>query len=189
MNDQQPIVYCWRYENQSVCKIGKSLFNKFYDICLKPAQRNSILDIEVLGICLCDSIADRDKLEVHLLNERFDRVRSDREFVHYNSKVRDWIQQECLENSLTVEFFQRLDNEYKPKHRRRSRESQRKKRWEKYLKTRARNLYCKWAAKPESPLCIGGPALARAIVAEDLAEHGVEASLIQEWLDDLESTC
>ena len=185
MKDKQYIVYCWRYENQSVCKVGGSLFDKFYDNCLKLALRFSILDIEILGICLCNSKAERDNLESQLLNEQFDRVRSDREFVFYNEKVKDWIQSDCLKSIWTVEFFKNLDNGNKPKHRERNREYQREKRKDKALKARAQSLYREWIVK-ESPLSIGGPAVARDLVAEDLADQGVGAFRIQEILDELE---
>lgn len=187
MKDKQPILYCWRYENQHICKIGRSLFNKFYDIVLKPAMRFSVLDIEILGICGCGSKTERNKLEKHLLNEQFDRVRPDREFVYLNNKVWNWIQYNCVDKVWTVKFFQGLDNEYKEKYRKRNREDQRQKRWEETLKTRARNIYREWAAKPKSPLCIGGAIVARAIVEEDLAAQGVKASVIPEWLDELEN--
>ena len=182
---RQYIVYCWRYENKLSCKIGRSIFDKFYDSVLKPAMRFSTLDIEILGICMCDSKTERDKLEKHLLNKQFDRVRSDREFVYYNTKVRDWIEHDCFKENWTVKFFQELDNEYKQKHRKRSREYQREKRQEETLKARAQNIYRKWSV--ESPLTVGGSAVARAMVAEDLTAQGVEESAIQEWLEELEN--
>ena len=135
-------------------------------------MRFSVLDIEILGIYLCDSTAERNRLEKHLLSERFDRVRPDREFVHLNNTVWDWIQHNCADKIWTVDFFQKLDNEYKEKHRRRNREYQRKRRREKDLKTRAGNIYKEWAVEPESPLCIGGPALARVLVTEGLSGAG-----------------
>ena len=189
MKNEQPMVYCWRYEHQSICKIGITSFEKFYDNVLRQAMRFSVLDIEILGICLCDSKIERDTLEKHLLNKRFDRVRPDREFVHLNSKVWNWIQHNCPNKIWTVDFFQRLDNEYKEKHRKRSREYQRKRRRETDIKTRSGNIYREWVTVPESSLQIGGPALARVLVAEDLAAQGVEESIIQEWLDELENTC
>ena len=189
MKDEQPIVYCWRYEHQSICKIGRTFFEKFYDSVLKQAMRFSVFDIEILGICRCNSKTERDRLEKHLLNKQFDRVRSDREFVHLNNKVWDWIQDNCHNEIWTVEFFQGLDNEYQEKHRKRNREYQRKRRRETDLKTRAGNIYRKWVAEPESSLQVGGPALARALVADDLAAQGVEETIIQKWLDELENTC
>ena len=188
MKEKQPIVYCWRYENQHICKIGSSLFNKFYDIVLKPAMRFSVLDIEILGICGCDSKTERNKLEKYLLNEQFDRVRPDREFVHLNNKVWNWIKYNCVGKVWTVEFFHGLDNEYKEKHRKRNREYQRQKRQEETLKTRARNIYREWAAKPKSPLCVGGPMFARSIVADDLTAQGVDEPTIQKWLDEFENS-
>lgn len=193
MEHNSPIVYCWRYkdqpfyEDQPICKIGKSIFDKFYDSCIKPALRFSVFDIEILGICLCDSKQARDKLESDLLNERFDKVRPDREFVYLNSKVRNWIKSDCLRGVWTVDFFQKLNNEYKEKHRERNREYQREKREEKNLKTRAENIYNQYSTEPASGLSIGGPTLARMLVTEDLEQQGVEASVIKEWLDELES--
>ena len=136
---------------------------------------------------MCDSKTERDKLEKCLLNEQLDRVRPDREFVFYNTKVRDWIERDCVRQDWTVEFFKKLNNEYKEKHRERNREYQRKKRNEETLKTRAQNIYRKWL--PESPLTIGGPAVARIMVKEDLEAQGMEEGTIQQWLDELENNC
>ena len=187
MEDKQYIVYCWRFENELFCKIGGSIFDKFYDSVLKLAMRFSILNIEILGICMCDSKTERDKLEKYLLNEQLDRVRSDREFVYYNTRVRDWIERDCVKQDWTVEFFKELNNEYKEKGRESSKEYQRKKTNEETLKTRAQNIYCKWLS--ESPLTIGGPAAARIMVKEDLEAQGVEEATIQQWLDELENNC
>lgn len=190
MKNKQPIVYCWRYENQPFCKIGKSFLEIVWNGRLKYAQSVNVLDIEVLGICRCDSELERDKLEKHLLNERFDKAHPDRrELVYFNSKVRNWIQHNYVENDWTIEALKEIDNPYAEKNRVRERERQRRKRREEDLKTRARNMYRKYAVEPKSPLCIGGPALARVLVAEDLATHGIEESTIQEWLDELENTC
>lgn len=186
MEDNTNIIYCWRYEDQLIAKIGASIFNKFYDNSIKPALRFSVLDIEILGICLCGSKQTCRELEGHLLNERFDRVRSDREFVYLNNEVHDWINHNCLERNWTVDFFRGLDNEYKEDHRERNREYQREKRQEETLKTRARNMYNEYSEEPKSGLVIGGPVLARVVVAEDLERHGVEASRIDEWLTEIE---
>ena len=182
--NKNPIVYCWRYENQPICKIGVSSFHKFYDNAIKPALRFSVLDIQILGICLCNSIPECYRLEKHLLDERFDRVHPSREFVHLNRKVWDWIHHGCVPKTWTVEFFKKLDNDYRTKHRERSREYQREKRSKKALKTRARNMYREWALKPLSPLTIAGPTAARVIVTEELENLGVEPLLIKEWLDE-----
>ena len=48
MKDKQYIVYCWRFEHERFCKIGRSIFDKFYDSVLKPAMRFSILNIEIV---------------------------------------------------------------------------------------------------------------------------------------------
>lgn len=82
----------------------------------------------------------------------------------------------------------KIDNPYAPKHRVRERKRQRRKRSEEILKTRAQNIYHEWSEKPESPLTVGGPAVARAMVAEDLEAQGVEDSIIQKWLDELENS-
>lgn len=101
MKNKQPIVYCWRYENQPFCKIGKSFLEIVWNSRLKYAQSVNVLDIEVLGICRCDSELERDKLEKHLLNERFDKAHPDRrELVYFNSKVRNWIQHNYVENNI-----------------------------------------------------------------------------------------
>ena len=186
LEDNVYIVYCWRYEHQSICKIGKSIFSKFYDNSIKPALRFSVLDIEILGICLCDSKQARDKLELYLLDKRFNRVRSDREWVYLNPQVRDWIQKDCLDGNWTVEYFQKLENEYKEAHRNRNKEYQRKKRDEEILKKRARKMYDRYSAKSTSGLTVGGPTLARIIVAEDLEMQGVDASRIEELLAEIE---
>ncbi|MDE0554029.1 MAG: hypothetical protein OXI24_07435 [Candidatus Poribacteria bacterium] len=104
-----------------------------------------------------------------------------------DTKVWDWIHHDCVPKTWTVEFFKKLDNDYKTKHRERSREYQRKKRSERTLKTRARNMYREWALKPLSPLTIAGPAAARAIVTEDLETLGVEPLRIKEWLNEFDN--
>ena len=189
MREKQPIVYCWRYEHQPICKIGKTYLEIFWNGRLRFASSLSPFDIEILGICRCDSKAERDKLEQHLLNQQFDKVRPDRrELVYFNSKVRNWMQHDYVENDWTIEALKEIKNPYAEKNRVRERERQRRKRREEVLKTRAKNIYRKWTVDPESPLQIGGPALARTLVAEDLTAHGVEESIIQEWLDELENT-
>ena len=182
MKDKQPIVYCWRYENQPFCKIGKSFLEIVWNSRLKYAQSVNVLDIEILGICRCDSEPERDKLEKHLLNERFNKVQPDRrELVYFDSKVRNWIQRDYIESDWTIEALKEIDNPYAEKNRLRERERQRRKRREKDLKTRARNIYQR--ALRELPEIVRG--FAPAIVAEDLQDQGADESFIQACLDEL----
>ena len=188
MADGQPIVYCWRYEHQPVCKIGKTSLERFWNSRLRFALGLSPLNIEILGVCRCNNEAERDALEAHLLNERFDKVRADREeLVYFNNKVRDWLQQDSVENDWTVEALKKIPNPYAEKNRTRERERQRRKRREKVLKDRAWNIWQEYSKK-KSPLTVGSPAIAIEIVAEDLAEQGVERSLIKKWLDEFKRT-
>ena len=104
MPDKQHIVYCWRYENQSYCKIGKSSLGIFLRSRLKEAERVNILDIEILGIYWCANEQESSQLEKHLLNEQFDRVRPDRnELVCFNNKVKDWLRHDSVEKNWTIE--------------------------------------------------------------------------------------
>lgn len=190
MKDKQPIVYCWRYENQPFCKIGKSFLEIVWNSRLKYAQSVNVLDIEILGICQCDSGPERDKLEKHLLNERFDKIRPDRrELVHFNSKVKDWLQQDSTERNWTIEKLKELPNPYAPTNNERETRRYYENKEIETLKTRAQSIYRKWSVEPESPLCIGGSALARDLVVEDLEAQGVDESTIQKWLEELENTC
>ena len=54
MPAEQSIVYCWRYENQSYCKIGESFLEIVWNSRLKYAERVNVLDIEIfrhLSVC------------------------------------------------------------------------------------------------------------------------------------------
>ena len=183
-----PIIYCWRYENQPFCKIGKSFLEIVWNSRLKYAQSVNVLDIEILGICRCDSVPERDKLEKHLLNERFNKIRSDRrELVHFNRKVWHWLQQDSTETNWTIEKLKELPNPYASANNERETRRYHENKEIKILKTRAQKIYRKWSVEPESLLSVGGPTLARDMVVEDLEAHGVDESTIQEWLDELEN--
>ena len=179
MIPEQHIVYCWRYENLSYCKIGKSSLNIFLRSRLKEAERVNILDIEILGICRCTNKEESHQLEKHLLNERFDRVRPDRnELVHFNSKVKDWLEHDSVEKNWTIEKLNEIPNPYAPTNTKRQANRNHENRRKADLKTRAQNIY-------ERELLISGPARATFIVATDLQKQGADYSLIEECLDEL----
>ena len=111
MSTKQPIVYCWRYENQSYCKIGKSSLEILWHSRLKYAERVNVLDIEILGIYRCANEQESRQLEKYLLNEHFDRVRPDREeLVHFNGKVKAWLRHDSIEKNWTIEKLRVLPN-------------------------------------------------------------------------------
>ena len=179
MPDKQHIVYCWRYENQSYCKIGKSSLEIFLRSRLKEAERVNILDIEILGIYWCANEQESSQLENHLLNEQFDRVRPDRnELVCFNNKVKDWLRHDSVEKNWTIEKLKKLPNPYAPANRKRETKRKREVQREKNLKTRAFNIY-----KRELPKV--GHESASTIVTWDLQDHEAEDSFIQECLDEL----
>ena len=179
MTNNQHIVYCWRYENQSYCKIGKSSLAIFLHSRLNEAERVNILDIEILGVCRCANKQESDKLEKHLLNDQFDRVRPDRnELVHFNGKVKDWLRHDSVENNWTIDKLKKLPNPYAPKNNERGTNRYHENEREKNLKIRALNIY-----KRELPK--QGHLWATIEMTTDLLEHGAEDSFVKECLDEL----
>ena len=179
MPAKQPIVYCWRYENQSYCKIGKSSLEIVWHSRLKYAERVNVLDIEILGIYQCANEQKSRQLENHLLNERFDRVRPDRkELVRFNSKVKDWLRHDSVEKNWTIEKLKNLQSPYAQANNERETKRYHKNQREENLKTRARNIYQRELPKV-------GHASASTIVAWDLQDQGAEDSFMQACLDEL----
>ena len=173
MPAKQPIVYCWRYENQSYCKIGESFLEIVWNSRLKYAERVNVLDIEILGICRFANKQESSQLEKHLLNKQFDKVRPDREeLVHFNSKVKEWLRHDSVEKNWTIEKLKELPNPYAQENN----EHENKKKED--LKTRALNIY-------QTELPKMGHVSAITIVVWDLQEQGAEESFIQACLDDL----
>ena len=128
MNSQQPLIYCWRYAGEPICKIGScKALNIFFDSRLKNALTSSVYDIEVIGVCLCETEADARKLETDLLDQ-FERVREDREFVFYSNEVYKWIHANCTIRHKTTTYFQDIESAYAEDNRERNREYQAQKR-------------------------------------------------------------
>ena len=93
------LIYCWRYEKQSEAKIGVSTIGGLYQR-IAAAKTFSIYDIELLGFQLMPSKHAAEIRESNLLNRRFQRVRSDREFIHLNQNTQVWLDNECMHNPL-----------------------------------------------------------------------------------------
>ena len=179
MPTKQPIVYCWRYENQSYCKIGKSSLEIFWHSRLKYAERVNVLDIEILGIYRCANEPESRQLEKHLLNERFDRVRPDREeLVRFNSKVKNWLQHDSVEKNWTIEKLKELPSPYAQANNERETNRHHINRRKANLKTRALNIYQRELPKV-------GHVSASTMVAWDLQQQEAEDSFIQACLDEL----
>ena len=179
MPAEQPIVYCWRYENQSYCKIGESFLEIVWNSRLKYAERVNVLDIEILGICRCANKQESCQLEKHLLNEQFDKVRLDREeLVHFNSKVKDWLRHDSVEKNWTIEKLKELPNPYAQANNERETTRYHENKKKENLKTRALDIY-------QTELPKMGHVSAITVVVRDLQEQGAEKSFIQACLDEL----
>lgn len=179
MLTKQPIVYCWRYENQSYCKIGKSSLEILWRSRLKYVECVNILDIEILGIYRCANEQESLQLENHLKNERFDRIRPDREeLVHFNSKVKDWLRHDSVEKNWTIEKLKELPDPYAPANRKRGRTRYHENQKKNNLKTRALNIYRRELPKQ-------GHLWATIEMTTDLQEQEADDSFIQECLDEL----
>ncbi len=127
LKQEQYFVYAWRYEgDNTACKIGNSSTGKFWGRTA-PARTNDYRDLELLGIQLCDSKADAESQEKHLLDERFDRVRQDREWVHLTDDVWNWIETDCMKNSPQIKEFDASAN-HRERHKNTEKARQRKKR-------------------------------------------------------------
>lgn len=110
LKQEQRFVYAWRYVGDEIaCKLGHSSVGAFWGRTA-PARTNDYRDIEILGIQLCDSKAEASSQEKHLRNERFERVRSDREWVFLTNDVWDWIKTDCIENPPQLKEFDVFTN-------------------------------------------------------------------------------
>ncbi len=105
LEQEQYFVYAWRYEgDDTACKIGKSSAGSFWGRT-SQARTNDYRDIEILGLQLCDSEADAKSQEKYLRDERFERVRPDREWVYLTDDVWNWIETSCMKNPPQLKEF------------------------------------------------------------------------------------
>ncbi len=122
---EQYFVYAWRYEgDDTACKIGKSSAGSFWGRTA-PARTTHYQDIEILGIQLCAAEAEAESLEKYLRDERFKRVRQDREWVYLTDDVWCWIETDCMENPPQIEEFDALAN-HREQHKNTEKARQRK---------------------------------------------------------------
>lgn len=105
LKQKQYFVYVLRYEgDNTACKIGKSSTESFWGRTA-PARTWNYREIEILGIQLCNSEADALTQEKYLRDERFERVRPDREWIKLTHDVWEWIKTDCIENPPQLKDF------------------------------------------------------------------------------------
>ena len=111
LRSDHAIVYCWRWNNQTVCKIGKSTVGRFKRYVIDGSARWCGLNqFDLLGFEVFETETEAYNRERELLN-RFNRVRSNGEWVYINKDVLDWIDKETF--MILVSTFKEHDNRKK----------------------------------------------------------------------------
>ena len=109
LKPEDHLVYCWRYSDDALAKIGVSRVDCLYGR-ISQAQTNDYRNVELLGIQPCDSRDNALKLERVLLDVRLKRYRSDREWVFLDRDAWQWLADDCLRD-IPIKYFQTLDSD------------------------------------------------------------------------------
>ena len=100
---EQYFIYAWRYEGDGACKLGVSTLRTFY-ARIKAARAVTYQEIELLGIEVFGTEADARAVYKERL-ETFERVADRRAWVVFDDAVREWTENECMPNTLTLDAF------------------------------------------------------------------------------------
>ena len=107
LKPEDHLVYCWRYREDPLAKIGVSRVDCLYGR-ISQAQTINYRNVELLGVQPCKSRKDAMAVRRMLLEVRLKRYRSNREWVFLDKEAWEWLSEDCIRD-IPTNFFRRLE--------------------------------------------------------------------------------